>query len=223
LTKSVKGDSLPDIAKITGAEGGKKAKVDGGIVKSGGKGDEFAEFSFKEGHTAVLKLSDIALQEKGKDALKKAEHHEPAAAAKVKGAKGKKKAASKQAAKEKKTGKKSAEPSAAASKSVEKVMKFTPSKGTTPQKAGTASAGKVLGKRSTTGAKRTPAMPSPGGKKSTKTTDQMTMEQFQKYLAWHEKKKGGKTSSGGKVLGKRSAGKASASGKSSKAGKRSKK
>ncbi len=67
-------------------------------------------------------------------------------------------------------------------------------------------------------------MPSPGGKQSTKTTDQMTMEQFKQYLEWHEKRKGGKASSGGKVLGKRSAGKASAtSGKASKASKRSKK
>jgi hypothetical protein len=68
-------------------------------------------------------------------------------------------------------------------------------------------------------------MPSPGGKKSNvKTTDQMTMAQFKKFLDWHEKKKGGKASSGGKVLGKRSAGKAStASGKGSKAGKRSSK
>jgi hypothetical protein len=67
-------------------------------------------------------------------------------------------------------------------------------------------------------------MPSPGGKQSTKTTDQMTMAEFKKYLEWHEKRKGGKTSSGGKVLGKRSAGKASAtSGKASKASKRSKK
>jgi hypothetical protein len=67
-------------------------------------------------------------------------------------------------------------------------------------------------------------MPSPGGKQSTKTTDQMTMAQFKKYLDWHNKKQGGKTSSG-KVLGKRSTtGKASAaSGKASKAGKRSKK
>lgn len=65
-------------------------------------------------------------------------------------------------------------------------------------------------------------MPSPGGKKSTKTTDQMTMAQFKKYLDWHEKKKGGKASSGGKVLGKRSStGKASAA--SGKASKRSKK
>jgi len=48
----------------------------------------------------------------------------------------------------------------------------------------------------------------------------MTMAQFKKYLDWHEKKKGGKASSaGGKVLGKRSAGKASAGSK----GKRSKK
>ena len=67
-------------------------------------------------------------------------------------------------------------------------------------------------------------MPSPGGKKSTKTTDQMTMAQFKKYLDWHEKKKTGKQSSGGKVLGKRSAGGAPSSGKSTgKGGKRSKK
>ncbi len=48
------------------------------------------------------------------------------------------------------------------------------------------------------------------------------MAQFKKYLDWHEKKKGGKTSSGGKVLGKRNPGKASAaSGKSSSKGKKS--
>jgi hypothetical protein len=41
------------------------------------------------------------------------------------------------------------------------------------------------------------------------------MAQFKKYLEWHEKKKGKNSSSGGKVLGKRSTGKASsASGKS---------
>jgi hypothetical protein len=49
----------------------------------------------------------------------------------------------------------------------------------------------------------------------------MTMAQFKKYLDWHEKKKGGKTSTGGKVLGKRSA---AASGKSTaKGAKKSKK
>lgn len=59
---------------MTGGDG-KKAKVDVGIVKAGsGKGDEFAEFSFKEGNTAVLKLQEIFVQEKGKDALKKLEH-----------------------------------------------------------------------------------------------------------------------------------------------------
>lgn len=106
-------------------------------------------------------------------------------------------------------------------------MKYTPNKPSsrkdTPQKS---AVGKVsAAKKSTTGGKKqTPAMPSPGGKKSTKTTDEMTMEKFKEYLDWHDKKKGGKASSGGKILGKRSAGKASAaSGKGSKAGKRSKK
>lgn len=52
----------------------------------------------------------------------------------------------------------------------------------------------------------------------------MTMAKFKEYLDWHEKKKGGKASSGGKVLGKRSTGKASAaSGKTSKTAKKSKK
>jgi hypothetical protein len=114
--------------------------------------------------------------------------------------------------------------------SVDKIVKYTPNKPSsrkeTPQKTAAAPAapGKVSAKRSVGGKKQTPAMPSPGGKKSTKTTDQMTMAQFKKYLEWHEKKKGGKSSSTGKVLGKRSAGKASAaSGKASKASKRTKK
>lgn len=51
---------MPDIAKLAVDQGGKKAKVDGGIVKSGAsKGDEFADFSFKEGNTAVVKIQDI--------------------------------------------------------------------------------------------------------------------------------------------------------------------
>lgn len=57
---------------MTADAAGKKAKVDGGIVKTGaGKGEEFADFSFKEGNTAVLKIQDIFVQEKGKDALKR--------------------------------------------------------------------------------------------------------------------------------------------------------
>jgi hypothetical protein len=70
LAKTAKAESLPDIAKLSVSEG-KKAKVDAGIVKAGAaKGDEFAEFSFKEGNTPVMKLADIFVQEKGKDALK---------------------------------------------------------------------------------------------------------------------------------------------------------
>ena len=60
-------------------------------------------------------------------------------------------------------------------------------------------------------------MPSPSGKKSAKTTDQVTMNTFKKYLDQHNKKKGTTAKAPtGKVLGgKRSAGKASsASGKS---------
>lgn len=155
-----------------------------------------------------------------------------AGAAQVKGgAKGKAKAAAKSAAKSKKASAKKGEAATAdVRKSVDKIVKYTPNKPgsrkETPQKSQSApAAGKVSAKRTTTGAKKTlPTAPSPSGKKSTKTTDQMTMAQFKKYLAWHEQKKAGKSSSGGKVLGKRSAGKASAtSGKASKASKRSKK
>jgi hypothetical protein len=220
----VKAETHPDISKVSTAS---KTKVEGGIVKAGAsKGDDFAEFSFKEGTTPVLSIRDIFVQEKGKDAV--AVKPEPTTAIKVKGgAKGKGKAASKSVAKaEKKAATKKSTEGAEVKKTVEKVIKYTPSKTApakkdTPQKAG-APVGKQSAKKSTTGGKKqTPAMPSPGGKKSTKTTDQMTMAQFKKYLEWHEKKK----TTGGKVLGKRSAtGKASAaSGKASKAGKKSKK
>jgi len=192
---------LPDISKIGGD---KKAKVEAqGVVSLKGEKGDFSDFSFKEGNTNVVKLQDIFIQEKGKDALKKLDEHQAQpAAAKVKGgAKGKKKAASKSKKVEKKS------ESTDVRKQVGKIVKYTPSKSAgkkdgTPQKS--------AAKRSTS--KKTPAMPSPGGtgKGTAKTTDQMTMAQFKKYLDWHEKKKGGK------VLGKRSAGKAStASGKKS--------
>lgn len=186
-----------------------------------GKGEEFSDFSFKEGNTATVRIQDIFIQEKGSAALKKLQDTTEAIQPKVKGVKGKKKAASKSA---KKAAPAKREPSGA--KSVDKIIKYTPNKSSskkeTPQK--TAPAGKVSAKKTAAGKKQTPAMPSPGGKQSTKTTDQMTMAQFKQYLDWHEKRKGGKASSGGKVLGKRSAGKASAtSGKASKASKRSKK
>jgi len=165
LNKNVKGDSLPDIAKLGE---GKKVKVEeaGVVAIKAGKGD-FSDYSFKEGNTNVVKMQEIFTQEKGKEALKKLEASEhPGAAPKVKGgAKGKKKAASKAA---KKGAKKGASVSAE-SKTVEKVLKYTPSKSAgkkeTPQKAGKVSAKASVGK------KATPAMPSPGGKKSTKTTD----------------------------------------------------
>jgi hypothetical protein len=193
---------VPDLARVQTPS---KGKVEG-IVKIGsGKGDDFSDFSFKEGTTATLSLKDIFVQEKGKDA---SPAKDTSAVPKVKGgSKGKAKAAKKSAEKK------------AASKSVEKVIKYTPSKSAakkdTPQKTG----GKASAKKSVGGKKATPAMPSPGGKKSIKTTDQMSMNQFKKYLDWHEAKKGGKT------IGKRSTtGKASAaSGKASKGGKRSKK
>lgn len=170
MAKSTKNESLPDISKIS-AEGGKKAKVDGGIVKTGaGKGDEFSDFSFKEGNTATVKIQDIFVQEKGQAALKKLQDQAEPTAPRVKGAKGKKKAASK-SAKKATAGKKDV--SASAAKSVDKIIKYTPNKSSskkeTPQK--TAPAGKVSAKRPAGAKKQTPAMPSPGGKQSTKTTE----------------------------------------------------
>lgn len=88
------------------AIGDKKTKVeDKGVVSLKGTGgkkgdDEFADFAFREDNTPVMKMQDIYIQEKGKDALKKRTEPETVAAPKVKGgAKGKKKAASKSAAK----------------------------------------------------------------------------------------------------------------------------
>jgi len=128
LAKNVKGD-LVDISKVADAAG-KKGKVDGGIVKAGtAKGDEFADFSFKEGNTATVKIQDIFVQEKGKDALGKAA--EPTEGAKVKGgAKGKGKAQAKAAAKGKKLSAKKSESASAADvrKSVDKIVKYTPNK-----------------------------------------------------------------------------------------------
>lgn len=204
-----KTESLPDLARVQTAS---KAKVEGIVKVGSGKGEDFSDFSFKEGNTAVLSIKDIYVQEKGEKGAKV----EAAPVPMVKGgAKGKGKAASKSAAKVTKVAKKEG------SKAVEKVIKYTPSKSQsakkeTPQKAATTSAGKQSAKKSVGGKKAVPTMPSPGGKKSTKTTDQMTMSQFKKYLDWHEAKKGGK------VLGKRSTtGKASAaSGKASKASKK---
>lgn len=200
---------LPDLAKVQAAS---KSKVEGIVKVGSGKGDDFSDFSFKEGTTATLSLKEIHFQEKGG----KGDAAGAAPVPKVKGgAKGAKKAASKSAGKAAKAAKKEG------SKTVEKVLKYTPSKSAsakkdTPQKS--ASAGKQSAKKSV-GGKKAAGMPSPGGKKSTKTTDQMTMSQFKKYLDWHDAKKGGK------VLGKRSTtGKASAaSGKASKGGKKSKK
>lgn len=165
--------SLPGIEKLDG----KKGKVDSnGIVslKSGKKGedDEFTDFTFKEGNTKTVSMKEIFAQEKGKDALKS---HGHSSAPKVKGGKTKSKSA-------KKSVKKGGD---SVRKNAEKILSHSP----------------AASKKKATSKKHTPAMPTPGGKKSKRTTDQMTMEQFKKYLKWHES---GKTK---KVLGKRSQGK----------------
>jgi hypothetical protein len=118
-----KSESLPDISKLGGD---KKVKVEAqGVVSlKGDKGGDFSDFSFKEGNTNVVKIQDLVVQEKGKDALKKAQEHE--GHAKVRGgAKGKKKAASKAKAKATKKG---AEAAGEVGKTVQKLIKYTPSK-----------------------------------------------------------------------------------------------
>lgn len=65
LAKSSKTESLPDIAKLSIVEAGKKPKVEekgvvnlkGGAAKKGD--EEFADFGFKEGNTQVIKMQDI--------------------------------------------------------------------------------------------------------------------------------------------------------------------
>lgn len=210
LAKSSK-DSLPEISKMGD---GKKVSVEskGVVALKGDKNGDFADFQFKEGTTDTVKLQNIFIQEKGKDQLKRLSESDHGAAKVKGGAKGKKKAASKAKAK----GRSDQDD---VKKRTSKIMKFTPSK-SQGKKEGTPSKGKVSAKKSLN-KKGSNTMPSPGGKKSTKTTDQMTMQQFKKYLEWHEQQKGKKKG----VLGKRSTGKSSAvSGKKSASkGKKSKK
>lgn len=196
-------------------QGGKGKIEANGILslKAGGKkgDDSFTDFSFKEGNTATVPLKDIFVQEKGQAAYKKiTEPSAPAAAAKVAGgAKNKKKAAAKGA---KKRPESAGNPDKVRN-TLAKVINYKLSK--TAEK-NTPKGGKASAARKT----KSPAMPTPSGKKSQgRTTDQMTMAQFKKFIAWSKDNKPSAT--GGKVLGKRSAGKASASsGKASKGAKR---
>ena len=74
-----------------------KVEERGVVSLKGDKGGDFTDFTFKEGTTQTVKLQDIFIQEKGKDALKKLseQDHLTHAAPRVKGGKRAKKAASK--------------------------------------------------------------------------------------------------------------------------------
>lgn len=210
---SKKGGDLPDVSAVSeGKKGSIEAK---GVVaiKAGGKkgDDEFADYPFKEGNTAVTSMQAIAEQEKGKGYGKK-----PAASSSqpkvTGGAKGKKKAASK--SKGKKAASSDEAPEVRAR--VGKVLMYTPNKTVIATK-NTPSKGKssAAGKKSTSGKKATPTMPSPGGKDSKKrTTDQMSMAKFKEFMKWQEGQKGAKASAS-KILGKRSGKASAASGKAS--------
>ena len=156
-----KGDSLPDIAKVTaadkkenwGSKGTVAIKADGG---------------FKEGHTHSVELKDVFIQEKGAAAYNKKKNEQVSTAPKTAG--GKKRAAK---ADSKKSG--------AGKSEVRKILIYTPKKG-----------GKTSAKNSVAGKKQT--MSSPHGKKSVKTTDQMTMEEFKKFLQYNKNAGKGKNS-----------------------------
>jgi hypothetical protein len=102
-----------------------KVEAQGVVSIKGDKGD-FSDYGFKEGNTACVSLKDIFIQEKGKDSLKKVEAGEATSSApKVRGGAKGKKGAAKAAAKAK--GKKSTE-AGSVRKSIDKIIKYTPSK-----------------------------------------------------------------------------------------------
>jgi hypothetical protein len=161
-----KGDSLPDISKVStadkkenwGSKGTVAIKVDAG---------------FKEGNTHSVELKDVFVQEKGAAALKKREDNAShSAAPKVTGA-------------GKKRNNKADAKKASAKGDAKKVLKFTPKKD-----------GKNSNKASVAGKKHT--MSSPHGKKSVKTTDQMTMDEFKEFLKYNKKQTGKVSAKSGK-------------------------
>lgn len=158
LSKS-KGESLPDISKVSSGKDANWGKNGTVTIKS--------DAGFKEGSTHSVELKDIFVQEKGAQALKKRDENTASSAPKVSGGKNKRAA-------------KSASKKSNSSSEVKKVLKFTPKKD-----------GKNSNKASVAGKKHT--MPSPHGKKSVKTTEYMTMEEFKEFLQYN-KKKGGKNS-----------------------------
>jgi len=153
---------LPDVAKFGD---GKKAKCDPSSIfslKPGKKNDEdFTDFTFKEGNTAVVPLKDIYIDEKGKDTFNKKFGDKKASSVSAPKVKGGVKRKAKMSAKAKG---KAATPGEIRQK-VGKVLKYTPSK-TLITTRDSPSKGKAstAGKKSTSGKKYTPAMPSPGGK-----------------------------------------------------------
>ena len=174
---------MPDVNKVQAGKG----KVESQGVVAGGKGDDL---NFKDGTTATLSISDIAERERKSSAKKSAS----VGGVRVKGG-----VSAKRAAKSGSKVKKASAKKSDVGKTVEKVLKVSDKK--------VAPKGKQSAKRSVS--KKTPALPSPGGKKSTHTTDRMTMAGFKQFLKYHDSTKK-------KTLGKRSAGKSSASGKASK-------
>jgi len=107
LSKS-KGDSLPDISKVTGDSKGANWGKNGIVSLK-------ADAGFREGSTHSVELKDIFVQEKGAQALKKREDHTSSSAPKVSGAKGKR--ASKSASKK-----------SGSNTDLKKVLKYTPKK-----------------------------------------------------------------------------------------------
>lgn len=159
---AAKNVDLPDVSKVSSGKG----KVESLGVISGSKGDGL---NFK-GATATLSIQDIADRER-KSSTKKT--------AAVSGVRVKGGAAAKRSTKAGSKAKKASVKKSDVGKTVEKVLKVSDKK--------VAPKGKQSAKRSVS--KKTPALPSPGGKKSTHTTDRMTMAGFKQFLKYHDKTK----------------------------------
>lgn len=164
-------DSVVDVSKLQG-----KGNVNQGVV-SFAAGATFNGYTFKDGKSATVDLNTIFKQEKGADALRKVQAG-PATGGKAKvtgGAKGAAKGARKAGGK--------------VAGIVEKISKLTPGGRKSAAKKSTA---RILSRAQT--------LQSPGGDRETGTTDNATMKDFHKMMAYLKKgKAAGKKS--GKVTG----------------------
>ena len=158
-------------------------------------GQQFTNFTFKDGKTPTVDMITIFKQERGANALKKLQSAQMASSkARVTGGlKMRKTKAMEKAA--------GANARSDIKKLAEKISKFSPGRASN-------SAAKRSTHRILTG--KSVDMPSPGAGSQVGTTNHQSMEEFKKMVAYFNKKyKGSGTGSGKKSLGKRASGKGS--------------